>query len=101
LGLLRGIADFQDVEGIRKAVEEVRSMGFDNAMCIHPSVVTYLNEGFAPPAAKIEQARRMLLAYEEAERRGEGAVSFEGKMVDVPVVERAKRLLARAGNFGK
>jgi citrate lyase subunit beta/citryl-CoA lyase len=100
LGLLRGIADFQDVEGIRKAVEEARSMGFDGATCIHPSVVTYLNEGFAPPAAKIEQARRMLLAHEEAERRGEGAFSFEGKMVDVPVVERAKRLLARAGNFG-
>jgi citrate lyase subunit beta/citryl-CoA lyase len=101
LGLLRSIADFRNVEGIKKAVEEARSFGFDGSTCIHPSVVAILNEGFSPSAVKVEEARRMLAAYEEAQKRGEGAFSFEGKMVDEPVVERAKRLLARAAQFGK
>ena len=99
-GLLRSIADFRDVEGIKRAVEEARVFGFDGATCVHPSVVSILNEGFSPSAAKVEEARRMLVAYEAAQKRGEGAFAFEGKMVDEPVVQRAKRLLARCDESG-
>jgi citrate lyase subunit beta/citryl-CoA lyase len=94
-GLLRTVADYTDLEAVAKAVDEARVLGFDGATCIHPSVVPILNEGFSPPPAEIERARRILVAFEEAQRRGEGVLQFEGKMVDEPVVERARRLLAR------
>jgi len=69
------------------------------ASCIHPSVVPVLNEeyGVSPEAAA--HARRMIAAYDEAIARGIGAVTFEGKMIDVPVVERAKAMLALAERF--
>lgn len=101
LGLLRSIADYNDVEGVKKAVEEARSFGFDGSTCIHPNVVSILNEGFAPSAVKVDYARRMIVAAEEAQKRGEGSFKFEGKMVDEPVVQRAKRLVARAAQFQK
>jgi citrate lyase subunit beta / citryl-CoA lyase len=100
LGLLRSIADFRNVEGIRKAVEEARSMGFDGSVCIHPSVISILNEGFSPSPAKVDEARRMLVAYEAAQKRGEGAFDFEGKLIELPIVQRAKRLLARLDQIG-
>ena len=95
LGLLRSIAEFRDVQGVRKSVEEARSFGFDGSTCIHPSLVPILNEGFLPPEERVAEARRMLVAYEEEKKRGNAAFAFEGKMVDVPIVERARRLLAR------
>jgi citrate lyase subunit beta/citryl-CoA lyase len=94
-GLLRSIVDFSDLTAIANAVEEARSLGFDGATCVHPSVVPILNEGFSPSPQQLEQAARLLVASEEAKRRGEGAFMFEGKMVDKPVVERAKSLLDR------
>jgi citrate lyase subunit beta/citryl-CoA lyase len=80
---------------VAKAVDEARVLGFDGATCIHPSVVPILNEGFSPPPAEVERARRILAAFEQAQKRGEGVLQFEGKMVDEPVAERARRLLAR------
>jgi citrate lyase subunit beta/citryl-CoA lyase len=94
-GLLRTIADYRDLNAIAEAVEEARSLGFDGATCIHPSVVPVLNQGFSPSAEQVEQARRVLAAFHDAQKGGRGAFMFEGKMVDEPIVERARRLLAR------
>ncbi|MDP9161525.1 MAG: CoA ester lyase [Acidobacteriota bacterium] len=93
-GLLRTIADFNDLNAIASAVAEARTFGFDGATCVHPSVVAVLNRGFAPSDQQLEHAARLIAAFEEAKRRGEGAFMFEGKMVDKPVVERAKNLLS-------
>jgi len=93
-GLLRTVADYNDLDAVANAVNEARLLGFDGATCIHPSIVPVLNQGFSPPAAEVERARRILAAFDEAEKRGEGAFQFEGKMVDQPVVERARKLLA-------
>ena len=60
-----------------------------------------LNEEYGLSDAEIDRARRMVAAYDAAMAQGLGAVTFEGKMIDVPVVERAKNLLRQAEKFAK
>jgi len=94
-GLLRSVADYQDLEAMEKSAREARSLGFDGATCVHPRVVPILNEAFSPSAAEIARATRLVAAYEASIAAGAGACVFEGKMIDVPVVNRAKALLAK------
>ena len=74
---------------------KARDFGFDGASCVHPSVVPILNAAFAPAPEQIEQATRMIAAAEAATAKGQGAFVFDGRMVDDPVVARARALLAR------
>ncbi len=94
-GMLRSIADFRDTAGIAASAREARSLGFDGASCVHPAVVPILNEAFAPAPAALDRARRMVAASLAAAAAGHGAFAFEGEMVDLPIVERARRLIAR------
>jgi len=94
-GMLRSVADYRDHEGIKRAAREARDFGFDGASCVHPSVVPILNEAFAPSMEEMERATRMIAAWDESLAAGQGACVFEGKMIDVPVVGRARALLAR------
>lgn len=96
LGFVGTVADYKDQEAFRAIVRRSRRLGFVGASCIHPLQVPVLNEEFAPAGAEVEQARRMVAAYDAALASGTGAVEFEGKMIDIPVVERAKSVLARA-----
>ena len=98
-GLLRTVADYQDLDGLKAAVKEARSFGFDGATCIHPSVVAVLNEGFAPSAEELARAKRLVEAADQASKDGIGAFTFEGAFVDVPIVTRARDLLARFGSI--
>jgi citrate lyase subunit beta/citryl-CoA lyase len=68
--------------------------------CIHPSQVPIANEVFMPTAQEIEHAEKMIAAAEQAEAKGVGAFLFGGAMVDLPVLERARRVVARAGRRG-
>ncbi len=95
LGFIGTAAGFEDKTGFRAMVRRSRSLGFEGASCIHPDQVAILNEEFAPTAAELEAARRLVAANDEAERLGRGAFALDGKMVDVPVVLRARRVLAR------
>jgi citrate lyase subunit beta/citryl-CoA lyase len=95
-GMLRSIADYKDTAGIAASAREARSLGFDGASCVHPAVVPILNEAFAPSPAALDRARRMVSAFDAATAEGRGAFAFDGEMVDLPIVERARRLLARA-----
>ncbi len=95
LGFVASIAEFRDQEAFRAIVRRSRRLGFVGASCIHPLQVSVLNEEFAPAAEEVDQARRMVAVYDAALAAGTGAVQFEGKMIDVPVVERAKAVLAR------
>jgi citrate lyase subunit beta/citryl-CoA lyase len=71
-----------------------RGLGFRGKACIHPSQVPIVNRGFAPSETEIEWARKVLDAYEAATAGGRGAIAVDGSMVDLPVVERARRVLA-------
>jgi len=95
LGILGSIADYADVDAYRITAERSRRFGFEGAACIHPSGVPILNDVFTPSAADAAHAQRLVDAYAEAQQAGSGAVSVDGKMIDVPIVERARKLLAR------
>ncbi|MBI4185088.1 MAG: CoA ester lyase [Proteobacteria bacterium] len=96
LGFVGSIADFADVEGFRDIVRRSRRLGFEGASAIHPNQVKVLNEVHRPGEAEVARAEAMIAAYDEARAKGLGAVTFEGRMIDVPIVERARRLVRRA-----
>jgi citrate lyase subunit beta/citryl-CoA lyase len=95
LGFIGSIAEFHDLDGFRSTIRRSRRFGFIGASVIHPSQVPILNEEFRPGAAEVDHARRVVAAYDKALAEGVGAVTVDGKMIDVPVVERAKLLLER------
>ena len=95
LGFIGSIAEFHDLDGFRATIRRSRRFGFIGASVIHPSQVPILNEEFRPGAEEVEHARRVVAAYEKALAEGVGAVTVDGKMIDVPVVERAQLLLER------
>jgi citrate lyase subunit beta/citryl-CoA lyase len=95
LGFVGTVAEFHDLDGFRETVRRSRRIGFVGASVIHPSQIAILNEEFRPSAAEVEHAGRVVAAYDKALAEGVGAVTVDGKMIDVPVVERAKLLLER------
>jgi citrate lyase subunit beta/citryl-CoA lyase len=92
-GLLRSVADYSDLGEIEKSAREARAFGFDGATCVHPAVVSILNRAFSATEQELAHARRLITAAEAAQARGEGAFAFEGRMVDEPVIARARELL--------
>jgi len=87
---------FKDDEGLRAECNQGRDMGFDGKTLIHPAQIAIANEVFAPSPAEIEQARRQIDAYAEAERAGKGVAVVDGKIVEKLHVVAAERILARA-----
>ncbi|PPQ26086.1 HpcH/HpaI aldolase/citrate lyase family protein [Rhodopila globiformis] len=96
MGFIGSIADFRDQEGFRAIVRRSRRLGFMCASAVHPLQVAVLNEEFSPDPAEVERAERMIATYDAAYAAGLGAVQFEGAMIDVPVVERARAVARRA-----
>jgi citrate lyase subunit beta/citryl-CoA lyase len=88
-GLLRSVADYADLAAIETAGREAREHGFDGATCVHPSVVPLLNSAFSLSPEEIAWAERVV----EAAKKGEGAFTVDGRMVDAPVILRARRIL--------
>ena len=95
LGYPGSIANFSDLDAYRADIARARALGFDGGSCIHPAQVAILNEGFAPTAVEIAEAEGIIAAYDAALARGEGAVAYQGKMIDIPIADRARRTLAR------
>jgi len=71
-----------------------RDLGYGGKLCIHPGQVALAHEAFTPSPEEYDRARRLVDAYEEAQREGRGTINFEGGMVDVPLVAQARRVLA-------
>jgi citrate lyase subunit beta / citryl-CoA lyase len=92
-GLMRTVADYRDLAAIDAAAREARTFGFDGASCVHPAVVPVLNRAFAPSRQELDRAGALVAAAERAQAAGNGAFVFEGRMVDEPVVRRARALL--------
>jgi len=95
LGFIGTVAEFHDLDAFRQTVRRSRRVGFVGASVIHPSQVQILNEEFRPSETEVDHAERVVAAYDKALAGGIGAVTVDGKMIDVPVVERAKLLLDR------
>ena len=89
-------SDVNNEEGFRKEAEYIKKLGFDGKSVINPRQIPPLHEIFTPTEKDIEKALAVMEAIKEAERRGSGVISLNGKMIDKPVVERAKYMLERA-----
>jgi citrate lyase subunit beta/citryl-CoA lyase len=83
-------------EAFEAQCRQARGLGFRGKMLIHPSQVALSHTGFAPTAEEADAARRIITAFEAAEREGQAAVVVDGRLVDYPVVHRAKRILEAA-----
>jgi citrate lyase subunit beta/citryl-CoA lyase len=86
--------DVSDEAGLRRDALQARRLGFTGKSLIHPGQIETINEVFSPSADEVSYARRVIDAFEGAQRKGEGAVALDGKMLDQPIVERARRTLA-------
>jgi citrate lyase subunit beta/citryl-CoA lyase len=95
LGFLGTVAGLSDLEGYRATLRRSRSLGFACATCVHPAQVPIINEEYGARPEELDRARRMIAAFDAALAQGRGSTSFEGAMIDEPIVERARRLLAR------
>ncbi len=86
-------SDVADMEALRQSVIEAKSLGFEGKGCIHPRQIKVVHEAFAPTIEEIEKAKKIVQAFEEAEKKGLGVVSLGSKMIDPPVVKRALRTI--------
>ena len=96
LGFIGTVADYKDTEAFRATIQRSRKLGFAGAACIHPLQVPILNEEYGYTAEEVRRAQAMVDAYDAALAAGKGAIEFEGKMIDIPVVARAQEVLKRA-----
>ena len=94
LGFISSIAEYTDLDAFRRMVRRSRRLGFRGAFCIHPDQVSILNEEFTPTADEARRAIGIIEAYDAAVAEGRGAATFEGAMIDPPVIERARETLA-------
>ena len=83
-------------EGFLAEAALIKQLGFDGKSLINPRRIELLHNLFAPTQKDVDQARRIIDAAEEAERNGLGVVSLNGKMIDAPIIDRAKLVLERA-----
>jgi citrate lyase subunit beta/citryl-CoA lyase len=95
LGFVGSVAQFGDREKFAAMVRRSRLMGFEGANCIHPDQVPILNEAYGPRDDELAMARRVIAGNEQAKAAGRGAFAIDGRMIDVPIVLRAERVLAR------
>jgi len=97
LDILDGVYNnISDMDGFRAECEQGRDFGFDGKTLIHPTQVEPANEIFAPPAAEVEWARKIIAAFQLPENAGKGVLSVDGKMVEILHAEMGKRVVAVA-----
>jgi citrate lyase subunit beta/citryl-CoA lyase len=89
-------SDVADMEALRQSVLEAKSLGFDGKGCVHPRQIRVIHEAFTPTPRELEKARKIVAAFEEAQAKGLGVVSLGSKMIDLPVVKRAQRVVKLA-----
>lgn len=87
--------DFLHPEVYQTEIKRARDLGFSGKTTIHPGMVDEINRWFVPSQMEMEYAREVLREYETGLRAGKGAISFRGQMVDKPVAERARKVLAQ------
>ena len=89
-------ARLDDDEGLLASARGAAAIGFQGKMCIHPRQVLLVNTVFSPDVEEVAFARRVVAAFAEAERQGSSALALDGKLIDYPIVYRARRVLALA-----
>ncbi|SES26031.1 CoA ester lyase [Psychrobacillus sp. OK032] len=89
-------SDFRDSEGLTRETRLIKELGFQGKLVIHPSQISIVNNVFRPTQTEIEKAQQIVTAYEEYKKAGKGVFELDGKMVDLPVVEQARKIIERS-----
>lgn len=93
--------DFRDLEGLRIEAEQGAGLGFSGKQVIHPDQVAAVQEAFTPSAEAIAYAQRVVETFEGSQREDKGAYALDGKMIDMPLLKNAQKVLERAKAAGK
>jgi malyl-CoA/(S)-citramalyl-CoA lyase len=88
--------DFSDPDGYLAAAKRAAILGYEGKWAIHPSQIELANQVFTPSDAEVTKARRILEAMDQAEREGKGAVSLDGRLIDIASIRMARALLSKA-----
>jgi citrate lyase subunit beta/citryl-CoA lyase len=89
--------DIKDAEGLMRECRLTASMGFTGKLTIHPSQIDIVNTAFLPSSEEVERAQELLAAFEKSQQEGRVAFTFNGEMVDVPHLKKARKIVERAG----
>ncbi|HXD11138.1 MAG TPA: CoA ester lyase, partial [Anaerolineales bacterium] len=93
--------DFKDDEGLRLEASQGAGFGFSGKQIIHPNQVAAVQEAFTPSDSAIEYAKRIVESFESSQKEGKGAYALDGKMIDMPLLKNAQKVLDRAEAAGK
>ncbi|MDN6640338.1 MAG: aldolase/citrate lyase family protein [Tetragenococcus sp.] len=89
-------SNVENPEGLESEVRQIKQLGFDGKSVINPRQIPIVNKIYAPKEDEVQDAKEIIWGLREAQEKGSGVVSVNGKMVDKPVVERAERVIALA-----
>jgi len=93
--------DFSDPEGYVAAAKRAAILGYEGKWAIHPSQVALANQVFSPSEADVTKAQRILEAMAQAQREGKGAVSLDGRLIDIASIKMAENLIQKAKTIKK
>jgi citrate lyase beta subunit len=93
--------DFKDTEGLRVEAQQGAGLGFSGKQIIHPNQVQVTQEAFTPSDEAIAYAKRVVETFEASQKEGKGAYALDGKMIDMPLLRNAQKVLGRAKAAGK
>ena len=93
--------NFKDSEGLRLEAEQGAGLGFSGKQVIHPNQVPVAQEAFTPSDDAIAYAKRVVESFESSQKEGKGAYALDGKMIDMPLLKNAQKVLDRAKAAGK
>ncbi len=93
-------SDVNDMEGLKKDTYVCKSVGFTGKAAINPRQIDIIHEVLSPSEREINDSKKIIKAAEEAEIKGLGVFSLDGKMIDAPIITRAKDLLEKARRAG-
>lgn len=85
--------DVSDMEGFIREAKEAKTLGFSGKSCIHPLQLKEVQKIYTPSPEEVEKSEKILKAAEEAEKASKGVILVDGKMVDVPVLSKARKIL--------
>lgn len=88
--------DFKDEAGLEKETERAKCAGFQGKLLIHPKQIAPVHHAFSPTREQVKEAEKIIALYGESLKNGKGALEIDGKMIDAPVVERARKVLSHA-----
>jgi malyl-CoA/(S)-citramalyl-CoA lyase len=92
--------DFNDPDGFTAAAKRAAVLGYEGKWAIHPSQIELANKVFTPSEAEIAKAKRIVDAMAEAAKAGKGAVSLDGRLIDIASIRMAEALLEKAKTIG-